>query len=254
MPEVCLVVPCFNEEQRLHVDAFLHFLEGHPDVVLCFVDDGSTDGTLRILEGVRARRPDQVVVLPLSPNGGKAEAVRQGMLRSASEGRGRFIGYWDADLSTPLDELDRLVEAFADPECLLVLGSRIKRLGSHIERRTVRHALGRLFSALASLVLGLPVYDSQCGAKVVRATAVPALFGEPFLTRWLFDLELVMRLRNTPGMETLKGATEVPLRTWIQVDGSKLRAGHMLGVPWELVRIRRHYARPGSAPASGQGQ
>ena len=253
MPEVCLVVPCFNEERRLRVDLFLRFLESHPYVILCFVDDGSTDGTLRILEDVQRLRPDQIVVLALSPNGGKAEAVRQGMLRSASAGRGRFIGYWDADLSTPLDELDRLVDALADPRCVLALGSRIKRLGSTIERRTVRHALGRLFSALSSLVLGLPVYDSQCGAKVVRATVVPTLFAEPFLTRWLFDLELVMRLRNMPGMETLEGATEVSLRTWIQVDGSKLRAAHMLGVPWELVRIRRHYTRRQAGPASGAG-
>jgi hypothetical protein len=181
-------------------------------------------------------------LLALDSNGGKAAAVRAGVLHVAASQTRSIIGYWDADLSTPLDQIDRLLAALgADASCQLALGSRVKRLGSHIERRVSRHVLGRLFATCATGILGIPVYDSQCGAKLFRADLAETLFGEPFLTRWLFDLEMLVRLRNA-GCDIADGATvEVPLGRWIEVAGSKLKLGDMLIVPLELLRIRRFY-------------
>src|SRR5206468_10476855 len=110
---------------------------------LCFVDDGSSDGTVAALDGLRSHCPERILVHRLPKNGGKAEAVRAGVLQVAANRRWPVIGYWDADLSTPLEEVDRLLEVLRNnPGCHLVLGSRVKRLGAHIERRMSRHIMG----------------------------------------------------------------------------------------------------------------
>ena len=245
MRGVCLVVPCYNEARRLRGDAFLDFVRSRADVSIAFVDDGSADRTLRTLEELSAQDKDHLLVRSLAENRGKAEAVRQGVLHAASLGRFGFIGYWDADLSTPLTELDRLLAALdRHPDCHLALGSRVKRLGSSIERNATRHYLGRIFCTVASQLLDLPVYDSQCGAKIFRAELADTLFADPFVTRWLFDVELLVRLRNHFGPEGFLGAAiEVPLNAWHEVSGSKLNLAHMARVPVELLRIRSRYAR-----------
>ena len=141
-------------------------------------------------------------MLTLAQNSGKGEAVRQGVNHVAAMQRFAFVGYWDADLATPLSELAPMLDALARaPRCQLILGSRWRRLGSDIQRSAIRHALGRVFATAASFTLDLPVYDSQCGAKVCRAASVGVLFGEPFTTRWLFDVELLARLRSRGSIE-----------------------------------------------------
>jgi hypothetical protein len=91
-------------------------------------------------------------------------------------------------------------------------------------------------------VLGLPVYDSQCGAKLIRADLVPSVFDEPFTSRWLFDVEILARLRNRYGVDgVLRMVREVPLGTWTDVPGSKVRSGHMLRVPYEFPADTARY-------------
>lgn len=170
MREVCLIVPCYNEERRLQRDRFLEFVRTRPRTSLCLVDDGSSDGTLKALEALSVEGGAPILVQKLGKNSGKAEAVRQGVLYAASLKRFAFLGYWDADLSTPLSQLDLLLGALeANPARVLALGSRVKRLGSDIDRRATRHYLGRVFSTMASQLFDLPVYDSHCGAKLFRA-------------------------------------------------------------------------------------
>ncbi|MGC4084860.1 MAG: glycosyltransferase [Vicinamibacterales bacterium] len=242
MQNVCLVIPCYNEERRLDVPALSAFLRTHPQMAFCLVDDGSSDGTLGLLESLRAAHPDQVIVHPLSPNGGKAAAVRAGVRHAAASGTWPVIGYWDANLSTPLAEVEHLLEPLTnDPACTLVMGSRVKRFGARIERRLVRHVLGRIFAACATGVLGFSVYRLAVRRELFRRELVDLCFGDPFLTRWLFDLEILARLRNTRDGAGLAGAREVPLRAWLEVGGSKLRLREMINVPLELLEIRRHY-------------
>jgi len=242
MQKVCIVIPCYNEARRLPGGDLLAFLASSPRADLCLVDDGSTDATLERLRELQAQHPDRIQIRALERNSGKAEAVRAGVLHVASSGRFPLIGYWDADLSTPLEEVDHLLEALTDnPRCVLALGSRVKRLGSTIERRAVRHVLGRLFAGCASAVLGVAVYDSQCGAKIFRTEVVPTLFRDPFITRWLFDLEMLVRLRDQSGGAIAELTLEVPLRSWREVGGSKLKARDMIAVPLELLTIRHRY-------------
>jgi glycosyltransferase involved in cell wall biosynthesis len=238
MQDLCLIIPCYNEERRLHVDEVAAFLQRRPHSAVCLVDDGSRDGTLTILERLREGFPGRVDIVALGRNGGKAEAVRRGVQHAARLARFSFIGYWDADLSTPLEEVDHLLAAFAEyPGCLVVMGSRVRRLGSAIDRRPLRHYLGRIFSTAASLALAMPVYDSQCGAKIVRSEVAGVLFDKPFMTRWLFDVEMLARLRNHLGPAVLGAVVEVPLHVWYAVSGSKLRLSDCVGVPIALCRI-----------------
>jgi len=242
---VCLVIPCYNEARRLPTREILDSLATNPWLTVCLVDDGSSDGTREVLEALNRERPDRVMVLPVEVNGGKAEAVRQGVLHVSRASRSELIGYWDADLSTPLSELAGMISVFEhQPARRFVMGSRVRRLGSKIKRRAIRRYLGRVFSTLASVILDLPIYDSQCGAKLFRRELAEVLFAERFMTRWLFDVEILARLIGQFGQEEVRRTTvEVPLSAWREVGGSKLRVAHMLEAPFELLKIRARYRR-----------
>ena len=243
MPGVCLVVPCYNEAGRLPVSHLESYLREHPEGRVCFVDDGSRDRTRDVLEQIQSRLPAQTTVLGDGVNRGKAGAVRLGMLHALSETDAALLGYWDADLATPLPELDLLVAACTHaPERIAAIGSRVKRLGTRIVRRPIRHVLGRLFATCASLVLDLPVYDTQCGAKLFHRDAAAIGFREPFLSNWLFDVEVLARLRNHYGTAAAaQQIIEVPLGTWADIEGSNLRAGAFIRAPLDLWRIARAY-------------
>ena len=240
---VCLVIPCFNERNRLPQRQILDAVQRCAGLSICFVDDGSTDGTIEVLTSLQATAPGRIDVIRLEKNSGKAEAVRQGMLHITRSNTFAIVGYWDADLATPLDDLSDLVSALtANPDCVLAMGARVRRLGSSIDRYWWRHITGRIFATFASVILHLPVYDSQCGAKVLRRDAAVFVFRDRFLTQWMFDVEILARMRARLGVTgVLRSVVEVPLRRWEDVGKSKLRFTHMLRVPIDLLRIHRHY-------------
>jgi glycosyltransferase involved in cell wall biosynthesis len=258
--DLLLVVPCYDEAARLPISVFASFLETHPRLGFIFVNDGSRDETPAVLSRLAGRFPVQVVVLDLQPNRGKAEAVRHGLL-SAMERSPRLVGFWDADLATPLesiDEFEALLEARPDIEW--VIGARVKLLGRHVERHVLRHYLGRVFATAVSLVLGIAVYDTQCGAKLFRANgALAAALTGPFRSRWVFDVEFIGRFlqylaaSGTPNPEDR--IFEYPLMTWVDVPGSKVRpidfvrglAG-LLGVWYRLRRDKDSLRRLPNGP------
>jgi glycosyltransferase involved in cell wall biosynthesis len=238
--EATFVVPCYNEEQRLDGDALLAMVDGRPGLGLVLVDDGSKDGTRGVLEGLAAARPGRVAAHVLPQNRGKAEAVRLG-LRAALEGPAAAVGYLDADLSTPPAEAVRLLDVLEARGAAAVLGARVGLLGADIHRTAARHYLGRVFASLASLTLAARVYDTQCGAKVFRRTpALAAALEDPFLSRWSFDVELLGRLLagtpTAPGL-SVGDIVEMPLATWHDVPGSKLRPAAMIGALKDLALV-----------------
>ncbi len=173
--------------------------------------------------------------------------MRQGVLAAIDEGCD-LAGYWDADLATPLAVIPRFCDLLAArPEVAIVMGARVKLLGRRIERWEVRHYLGRVFATAASMTLRLAVYDTQCGAKLFRATPeTRRLFAEPFLTRWVFDVELLMRFvrgREAAGLDPAAAIYEWPLDEWRDVPGSKVRAWDFFRAFVELMRIARKYRR-----------
>lgn len=243
MSKICVIIPCFNESERFNEDAFTKFLTKHAaNYTILFVNDGSTDSTIEQLNQFQKLFSTTCFILDLKKNVGKAEAIRQGALEAANKDNFDFFAYFDADLATPLNELDRMLELFQKhPSLVMVMCSRMKRLGSNVERKLKRHLLGRVFATFTSIILRLPVYDSQCGAKLFRKEIIEVAFSEPFLTKWLFDVEIIARIRNKfpKKIETL--LYEYPVNEWRDVAGSKLKLKHMLQVPFDLWRIHQKY-------------
>ncbi len=235
-----IVIPFYNEEKRIDAPRLLA-LANAPNVSLLLVDDGSRDKTRELLHELAARADGRAEVLGLDENGGKGEAVRRGLLH-AMEGGAKVVAYADADLATPPAEIIRLVQILDAHEDLdVVIASRVLMVGRKIERHPWRHYLGRVFATLAANILRTPFYDTQCGAKVLRATpAVRAALAERFVSRWAFDVELLGRLlvgtEPEPPMP-LSRMREVPLEEWIDVPGSKLNPASMAKSLVDLGRI-----------------
>jgi glycosyltransferase involved in cell wall biosynthesis len=246
MKSITVVIPCYNEESRLPIASFRKFSEKYRDVTFLFVDDGSNDKTPSLLRGLNSKDPDRFHVLSLERNKGKGEAVRQGILRALSY-ESAFVGYWDADLSTPLTVIPLFVDVFETrPGTEVVLGARLKSLGRCIERRPSRHYGGRIIATAISLITGLYVYDSQCGAKLFRRTKeLVEVFSTSFVSRWLFDVEVLLRvltIRRAQSMQDINRLLyELPLPEWYHAKGSKITFWDCTCIPIELYRIRMAY-------------
>jgi len=248
-PTCTLVVPCFNEAARLDPDLF-DALVAAADARVLAVDDGSTDDTAALLDKLVGSDPERYGVLALGSNRGKGEAVRRGLLAALDAGA-ELVGYCDADFATPPDEVARLVATLrADESIGAVLGSRVALMGSDIRRSPFRHYSGRLFATAGSLVLGVPVYDTQCGAKVFRVTdALRQALATPFVSRWAFDVELLGRLMHGPAG---RGRfVELPLRRWREPGGSKLTTRAGIRAAADLARIHRVLRRRAAGAGPG---
>lgn len=239
--DACIVIPCFNEAARFKTGEFLDFVNEHADIDLCFVNDGSTDATPEKLEALRKEKPERIRVVTYPDNRGKAGAVREGFLQMAALKEYSRLAFADADLATPLSEMVRLIGiARQQEEVMLVMGSRLERMGVTIRRKFYRHFTGRIFAGTISFLFRLKAYDTQCGAKVFHADVVPAVFEEPFLSHWLFDVEILLRLRNLRG-DYDRIVREIPLNVWLEQGNSKIRFSHLLKMPYQLWRIFLHY-------------
>lgn len=236
-----LVIPCYNEANRLRLDEFRTALDATPWLSLLFVNDGSTDHTAALLSTFCGNYGPRTSILTLDANAGKGEAVRIG-LREALR-RSPLVGYWDADLAAPLGEVAPLRDTLAArPDIDWVWGIRLRSLGRNVQRKPARHLLGRLFATTTSLLLRTPVYDSQCGAKIFRrGPALTYALSTSFSARWIFDVELLTRgtlLAPRFGIAPAR-VLEQPLGTWTHQPGSKIQAFDFVRAVAELAGIVR---------------
>ena len=141
--------------------------------MLILVNDGSRDNTAITLERVQQQAPERVFIIDRKENKGKAETVREGMLYGLRLSPGpEVIGFWDADLATPLEAVFDLLPILENrANVQMVFGARVSLLGRKILRNPARHYLGRIFATTVSWMLKLPIYDTQCGAKLFRASS-----------------------------------------------------------------------------------
>ena len=256
-PDLALVVPCYNEVARLRPEVFIQFLSTHPGVHLVMVDDGSVDGTGEVLDAMSMAAPAAITVVRHSPRRGKAEAVRAGILAGLGH-RPALVGFFDADLSTPLPAIDDFLAVLRlRPDVEFVLGSRVMLMGRDVRRKATRHYFGRVFATAVSHALDLPVYDTQCGAKILRVSAATAtLFAAPFRSPWIFDVELIaryLRLPVAPGEPARRDRLyELVLPAWHDMPGSKLRWYDFARAMVDLVYIWRDRVagRPSDGTAS----
>lgn len=241
MQKIDLIIPCYNEEKRLPGSVILDYLDSHADLTVLFVNDGSKDNTAKIIDQLVQQNPSRISSLHLPKNVGKAECVRQGMLKLIDSGQGSWLGFWDADLATPLEELDRMQDSACD-STKMIMATRVRRLGADVQRHAWRHALGRTMATVISSVLAMPVYDSQCGAKLVHRDVASDIFSKPFLSKWLFDCEMLFRFSAIfPNACTDDSLIEVPVLEWKDIPGSKLLFHHLASSVLDIIRIAIHY-------------
>lgn len=241
-PPLALVVPAFNEARRLDLTLpkMLEYLRTHrPESELIVVDDGSTDETAQLAEKIFKSHPTVTARLVRSPqNRGKGHAVRQGLLATDAP----IALFSDADLSTPLSELPRIVGPIEAGDYDIVFGSRALNRKLIGQRQSwQREQGGKVFNGLVRLATGLPFSDTQCGFKAFRMEAARPIIERAEIDGFGFDVELLF-LAQKAGLRLL----EVPVR-WDHNEGSKVRLVHdSLRMLREIMGLR---ARSASEPA-----
>lgn len=236
--KLAIVVPCYNESKRLPAGEFKRFLQGYPQAAICFVNDASTDQTAEVLKGLQAQFETQVSILRHPENKGKAEAVRTGVLYCKQHKIAPVLAYLDADLATSLEECYSYLPYLEEKD--FVFASRILKVGSVVERKFSRFLVGRVIATAISNTLQIKVYDTQCGCKVFKASLAPLLFEKPFVSTWLFDVELFSRLLVHFGPEEgIKRMEEIPVKRWVDRGASKVKLSYFFRLWQDLYRIRK---------------
>ncbi|WP_417556733.1 response regulator [Mesoflavibacter zeaxanthinifaciens] len=244
---VGVVIPCYNEEERLLSNEFLNYIDKYSGYHLCFVNDGSKDNTLEVLKDLQKGREDFITVYDCEKNGGKAEAVRLGMLHMAKKDDLDYIGFLDADLSTDLADFDDLVKTIETSNFKIVSGSRISRMGANITKESARKIISLTINYIIRKILKMDFKDTQCGAKIFSKDVIQIAFGEKFVTQWIFDVEIFKRMSHHFGLEKAKTLLcEQPLKRWIHADGSKLSMKDSVKIVMQLGQIAWVYRSPKS--------
>ena len=230
---ISIVIPAYNEEARLGptLNRVLNFIRLQAwDAEVIVVDDGSRDRTADLVR--KYAESDGTIRLVQNPgNRGKGYSVRNGMLNA----RGRVILFTDADLSSPIEEAPKLLEAL-EAGADIAIGSRWMRSELRTKRQSLtRQVLGRVFNLLLRMVLRLDFKDTQCGFKAFRRRAATAVFPLQRIERWGFDPEILFLARRA-GFKTV----EVPVR-WGHDNGTRINpvadGSRMVA---DMLRIRWH--------------
>jgi len=243
VPNTSIVIPCYNEEKGISNSEYSNFLENNPETLICFVNDGSKDNTLGVLNVLKAKHDAQIHILSLEKNSGKAEAVRAGINYCNQNFQHQFIGYLDADLATTLEEFIDL-RNYLTGEIVFSFGSRIRKIGSTIERENSRFLIGRVVATFISNILDIKVYDTQCGSKLFTKEISEELFQKEFISKWLFDVEIFYRMIHL--FEREKAITkmhEVPLKLWVEKGDSKVKFTYGFKLWFDLYKISRNYKK-----------
>ncbi len=234
--KVTIIIPFYNEEKRIVLESFHQIFKNSSQYDFILVDDGSTDNTFAVLNQFKSEF-STIEVLKLYKNVGKAEAIRAAVLSISNTD---FIAYYDADLATPFSELDKLIQfSIQNPNYKMIMGARIKLIGNGVKRSLTRHYFGRIFATIVSqFVLKVAVYDTQCGAKVIDFETAKPIFSKPFISKWLFDVELLKRLQKSHNLKEV--VKEIPLEKWEEIGSSKIKRTDFFKIPFELFQIYRN--------------
>ena len=224
-----IIIPAYNEAKRLPAslvkvrEYFSASSWEFAEVVV--VDDGSTDDTVQVAREAGVR------VLQNPGNRGKGYSVKHGML----EAKGEWALFTDADLSTPIGEVEKLWSALVDEPAQAAVGSRaVDRSLVGVHQPWLREAVGRVFNAVMRVVTGLPFKDTQCGFKLFQSSAGREVFSRQQLDGFGFDVE-VLFIAKQLGFRSL----EVPVR-WDNVEGTKVSLLLGLAAFVDLLKVRRN--------------
>ena len=240
---LCIIIPAFNEASKLDIRSYREFLTKNSKVALVFVNDASNDDTLRILEDLKIEYPLQLKIISNPTNEGKGESVRHGMQYAFETLLSPKYAFLDADLATSLKECLQVAHTVKG-DIEFSFGSRILTVDSNIERKAYRHYIGRVVATAISKTLRLEVYDTQCGCKVFSESLAKNIFEEPFISRWLFDVELFFRTMQEFGRDLFQRKThEHALKQWIDKGESKVKFSYFFKLWLDLWKIKARYRK-----------
>jgi dolichyl-phosphate beta-glucosyltransferase len=241
MQNCSIIIPCFNEAKRFLSQEFIDFLNTNSNFNILFVNDGSSDDTLKILKEL-SDSCERIQHVDLIENVGKAEAVRLGM-QEALKFKTDYYAYLDADLAIPLEEFLRLFELTkANNQLEFTYLSKIKRLGAEVNQKYKRFIIGRILASMTRLSLKLPIYDTQCGCKLMHNEIAQLVFKDKFISPWLFDIEIFWRIIKAKSRTYFKDHTlEVPLNKLIERGPSSISFKAFFKLPYEFLKIHRTY-------------
>lgn len=237
MQKIAIIIPCYNEEKRLKISSLSYLIE-NTAIDIYLANDGSKDRTLAVINEFASQNPTRCFVLDFEKNEGKANTIFKSVNLLLEKNKYDFIGYFDADFSTPESEIKRLLSEIKSNETSFLFGSRILLLNSGIKRKYHRHIIGRVIITLINLKFKLGIYDTQCGAKIFSSSILQQVFEKPFKTSWLFDVEIFIRLKKK---NLLSKGREIPVYNWKDVDGSKLGWKTAFKILKELFLLNKNY-------------
>ena len=238
---LAIVIPCYNEANRLPVMSYKSFLNKTRDVSIFFINDGSSDETGHLIHEMVMEFVEQVHLISLKKNKGKGNAVFEGFHYVLNNHNFKKIAYLDADLATSLEECYQLTN-YVDGKISLAFGSRILKIDNNIKRKWYRFFFGRLVATAISKSLKLSLYDSQCGCKIFESSLADKIFVEPFLSKWLFDVEIFFRAIEVYGRKNIKEhIKEIPLNEWVDTPDSRVSPWYFFRLWLDLYKISKKY-------------
>lgn len=233
-PKLSLVISCFNESKRLPIffpENYKKLKNFNINFELIFVNDGSTDNTLQVLEEIKKNNPN-IKIISYEKNQGKGFGIKTGVLQSS----GDIIGYTDADFAISLDQIPKFLEEIEKNNADVVIGKRQKRLSSlPIWQNLLRRILGTLLTTLNTIFLSLGgISDTQCGFKFFKKEVAQKVFPKIQTSGWLFDMEFLSLAK------TEKFIILVLPVSWHEIQGSKVKISHDL-LPVFLALLKIYY-------------
>jgi dolichyl-phosphate beta-glucosyltransferase len=237
MQKIAIIIPCYNEAKRLEYKNIEQLLL-NSDIDIFFANDGSKDDTVAVINAIVTKHQERCYLIDFTENSGKANTIYKAINQINQEDTYDFVGYFDADFSTPANEFIRLIGELNKRQCEFMLGSRILLLNSGIKRKYHRHIIGRIIITLINLKFKLGIYDTQCGSKLFSKMIIHKAFNKPFYTSWLFDVEIFIRLKK---QNLLVYGIETPVYDWKDIDGSKLGWRTGFKIILEMLTIVRRY-------------
>jgi dolichyl-phosphate beta-glucosyltransferase len=234
-PDLSVIIPCFNEAGRLPASLAkaVDYLEGCGRTwELLVVDDGSADATARLAEEAGGGDP-RIQVLRYEENRGKGFAVAYGARRT----RGRCVLFSDADLSTPLAEMERMLPLLEQGYDVVIASRALRESRLEVRQPWWRERAGRLMNRLSRLLSGSQFADTQCGFKLFSQRAARDIFPNLTVRGWMFDVEVLVLARKLG-----YAAVDVPV-TWINSGESRVKISHLPNILRELLHIRLHWLR-----------
>ena len=213
-PKVSIVVPAFNEAGRIgetlhRIETFIKRMPWSAEVIV--VDDGSRDETCNMVSGLKF---PGLRLLQNQTNHGKGFAVKSGVLAAS----GDYVMFSDADLSAPIDELEKLLSTAEQQQADVVIGSRaVDRSLIEKHQSRGREVGGMIFNVMVRMILGLRISDTQCGFKLFKRASIEPVFKKMTIDGFGFDPEILF-LATRARLKIL----EIPVR-WSHAEGSKIR-------------------------------